>query len=202
MPADIYGSPQQLKAGFGLTDEVDDVAIERVLDAVSRQIDDHCGFPLRHFYLTDNDTTRHYTATSGNGLWIEDCTAITAIGSDADGDGVFEDTWVTGDYLLWPYDAADQMRPYTRIETTRAGTRSFTLSTPRSVKITGRFGWPLIPAPVVEACLLQASRIFKRKDAPFGVAGAPEVGPIRLLSRLDPDVELMLKPLRRPLIAD
>lgn len=52
-----------------------------------------------------------------------------------------------------------------------------------------------IPDAVKLACLLQASRFFIRKNAPFGVAGSPQDGSeIRLLARLDPDVLVMLGP--------
>lgn len=49
------------------------------------------------------------------------------------------------------------------------------------------------PASVKMATLLQAIRFFKRTSAPFGVVGAEEFGNItRLLSRLDPDAELLI----------
>lgn len=50
--------------------------------------------------------------------------------------------------------------------------------------------------PVIsEACFIQASRIFKRKESPFGVAGGGEYGPMRI-GRLDPDVREFLQPFR------
>lgn len=52
------------------------------------------------------------------------------------------------------------------------------------------------PAPVVEACGLQAARIFMRKGAPFGVLGSADVGFMRLHAKLDPDVQLLLDPFR------
>lgn len=55
-----------------------------------------------------------------------------------------------------------------------------------------------VPDVIQMATLLQAARFFKRKGAPFGIAGSPEMGSeLRLLSRLDPDVELMLFGQRR-----
>ena len=53
----------------------------------------------------------------------------------------------------------------------------------------------VLPAVVKQAGLLQAARLFKRQSATFGIA---QVGTIdggqgmRLLARLDPDVELLL----------
>jgi hypothetical protein len=56
--------------------------------------------------------------------------------------------------------------------------------------------------PVVsEAALLQAGRIFRRRDAPFGVAGSPEFGTFQLRAALDPDVKTMLVPFRRPSVS-
>ena len=59
--------------------------------------------------------------------------------------------------------------------------------------VTGLWGWASVPTAVEQACLIQATRLFKRKGAAFGVAGSPELGnELRLLSRLDPDVEVTL----------
>ena len=50
-----------------------------------------------------------------------------------------------------------------------------------------------VPASVKLATMLQATRLFKRGSSPFGVLGADEFGTfIRLQTRLDPDVELLL----------
>jgi hypothetical protein len=51
--------------------------------------------------------------------------------------------------------------------------------------------------PVIsEVALLQATRLFRRKDAPFGVVGVADFGSVRI-SRLDPDVREMLAPFIR-----
>jgi len=55
-----------------------------------------------------------------------------------------------------------------------------------------------VPGPIHQACLIQTNRLIMRRDAPFGVAGSPEVGSeVRLLARLDPDVETMVRPYMR-----
>lgn len=52
-----------------------------------------------------------------------------------------------------------------------------------------------IPAEIKLACLIQASRLVTRKDAPFGIAGSPDVGSeMRLLAKLDPDVQVLVRP--------
>lgn len=55
-----------------------------------------------------------------------------------------------------------------------------------------------IPAAITYACILQAARLVKRKDAIFGVLGSPEMGgEIRLLAKLDPDVQVLVRPYKR-----
>ena len=49
------------------------------------------------------------------------------------------------------------------------------------------------PSPVVEACGIQASRIFKRRSSPFGVVATADTGFYRIRT-LDPDVQDMLAP--------
>jgi hypothetical protein len=52
-----------------------------------------------------------------------------------------------------------------------------------------------IPDAVKYACLIQAGRFYKRKDSLFGVAGSPEMGnELRLLAKLDPDVQVLIRP--------
>ncbi len=49
------------------------------------------------------------------------------------------------------------------------------------------------PGNVVQACLLMAEKMWARKDAPFGIVGAPETGQIRITGA-DRDVVAMLSP--------
>ncbi|NBW14223.1 MAG: hypothetical protein EBR82_40115 [Caulobacteraceae bacterium] len=86
--------------------------------------------------------------------------------------------------------------PSTGIIITTFGSHSFPVGITEGVKVIGTRGWAAIPAAVAQACLLQTVRIHSRRSVPFGVAGSPDGGIIRLLSRLDPDVELMLRPYR------
>ena len=56
------------------------------------------------------------------------------------------------------------------------------------------------PGPVVEACGIQAARVFKRKDAPFGVVGTVDSG-FYSVRTLDPDVTQLLSPYRHLVVA-
>ena len=59
------------------------------------------------------------------------------------------------------------------------------------------------PRPIVEACVIHASRLWKRKDSAFGgAAGATGAGRRRVELGVDPDVEALLMAFRRiPLAA-
>ncbi len=54
------------------------------------------------------------------------------------------------------------------------------------------------PEPVVEACLIQASRLWKRKDSGFtSTVGLPQTGTFQVSRGLDPDVRQLLSPYRK-----
>lgn len=199
-----YATLPQLKAALGLasSDEADDDALERAVTAASRLIDGYCG---RRFYQPvdgvgdPTDTTLYFTASKPTRVRIDDATSVTTLEVDR----AATDTWSevdAGDYVLEPRNAPQTSKPYTHIRLT-AGS----LPTCRDgIRVTGQFGWPSVPAELVEATILQASRLFKRaREAPFGIAQMPSLdgGGMRLSSKLDPDVELLVRPYRRPVVA-
>lgn len=193
--ANAYVTLAELKASLQLTTETfadDDLA--RAINASSRLIDEWCG---RFFYETSSQA-RTFTATSPAKVYTDDITAVTSLDTDDNGNGTYGVAWASGDYRLEPSNADVDAEPYTRILAAPLQPRSFPAYR-QGVQVTGTFGWPSIPDLVVEACRIQSSRLLKRtRDAPFGVAGVNfEGGGIRLLNRLDADVELMLKPLQK-----
>lgn len=68
------------------------------------------------------------------------------------------------------------------------------------VRVTARWGWPGVPDAVAQATLLQASRLYKRKDSPEGVAGSADWGLVRV-PNLDPDVKALIAPYIKPGLA-
>jgi hypothetical protein len=197
-----YCSLSALKAKLGIDDTDDDGDLNDVIDAVSRQIDKET---RRRFYSTAADEVRYYTPKYSDMLFPQDdILSITSLECDIDSDGTYEESWTEDtDYYLQPFNAALDGKPYTWIELAPNGSYAFPKKVKKSVKITGKFGYCAIadlPATIREACLLQCERIFKRKDAPFGIAGTPEMGMLRLQNELDPDVQRMLSSYIRPLV--
>lgn len=178
-------------------DNADDAQLNTCLPAASRAID---RFANRQFGKVDAPVARYYSACweLERRVWVarvDDVQNVVglAVAFDAAGDGTFATT-VT-DFVLEPRNAAADGQPYTAI---RFGAGAGVNDRDDAVRVTAAFGWTDVPVPIKEACLLQVSRLFKRRDAPFGIAGSPEMGSeMRLLNKLDPDVEVSVKPFQR-----
>lgn len=177
--ANSYATLEEFKAHYfpaGVTDAVDDMVIETILESTSRWIDLECN---RRFYTTSADEARYYTAkSSGKLIPPEDILSVTTILTDEDGDGVYETTWLATDFRLCPVNAALDGKPYTWIETTNGGTKTFPTHD-YAVKLICKVGYcTLLNAPemIKQACLKEAEYQYKLKDAPFGVSGPTEFG--------------------------
>jgi hypothetical protein len=175
--------------------------LELSINAASRWVDKQCG---RRFWRDATVTTRVYRATDSRAVWTDDIsgTAGLVVASDPGGDGTYDTAWTVGtDYQLEPLatDIAaggDTVTPYAFWRIAAVGTRlSWPVSTVAfpAVQVTARFGWSAIPDDVKMATILRAVGLFRRKDAPFGIAGFGELGGMRI-ARQDPDVGGLLGP--------
>jgi hypothetical protein len=166
------------------------------LSAASRGIEEACG---RRFWV-DSDATnvRYYTPSEPRYLPVDDLVTCGTFQTDEDGDGTFETTWtVNTDYVLEPLNAAADGKPYEEIRVHPAGSLRFPCW-PRSVAVTGKFGWPAVPAQVHEATTIVATKLLKRaREAPFGVVGLGIDNVAVRIARTDPDVTWLLEPLER-----
>jgi hypothetical protein len=189
-----YATAAELKRRINVasSDTTDDTDLETIIERVSRAIDDYC---RRRFHKDSAATTRYYTAERMDRITVDDLVSVTTLYTDADGDRTYEDTWTATDFDLWPWNAAADNQPYERIEVTPDGDYRFPPGVAKGVKVTAVFGWPDVPGPVEEACLAQSSRVWAKRNAPLGVVGASEFGPVNV--RLDPEIRDMLNPYRR-----
>lgn len=190
-----YCTLNELRERLGsiASDSSKDLLMEDCIEAASRWIDGYCH---RRFYADSANSTRYYTAQSTLTLWLaDDVVSIGTLATDSDGDRTYETTWAATDYDLMPDNAAANGQPYTWIEVTPQGNNTFPTHN-RGVSIYGKFGLAC-PHDVREACLLMAARLYKRKDAPFGVAGVSELGNIQMIDNIDRDVKQLLNPWRR-----
>jgi hypothetical protein len=195
-PRNVYTNLTDVKNGLQIDDINDDTAIEAAILAASRMIDDYC---QRSFYQEGTlaaPVTKYYTPLSPWYLEIDDLLQPTEVASRANQSGPFTQIWnLDTDIMYEPVNNPETGKPVTRLLAIQ--TYVFPYFFPQTVKITGVWGFKEIPYEVELACKIQASRLFIRKQSPFGIAGSVELGTVRLNSRLDPDVEILLKTYRR-----
>ena len=269
--ANSYADLTTLKSGgvLNISGTTFDARLLALLEDVSRWTDNYCN---RHFYVLE--AVRKFDGAGGRELAVPDLISVTSLKTDEDQDRVFEVTWTSSDYLLYPLNAGPQQpwgRPYTRVVVdAEAGSKTAFPSGKSTVEITGKWGFREVvedsgadiseggafgpadatltvtdgrrfavgqtllieseqlyltgiaandltverwvngttaashpdgadisiysyPGPVVEACLLQASRLWRQRggDSISTAGGRPAGG------ELDPEVRRLLSPYRR-----
>jgi hypothetical protein len=190
-----YCTLSDLKTSLAIEDIQDDTSLEAAIMASSRMIDDYTG---RFFYkdgTTNSPVTRYYTAQDWWTTNTDDFISINEIATDDNFDQLYTTVWATSDYMVEPINNPRRGWPYTRL--LAIGAYIFPYNLPQSVRVKAVWGWSAVPNEVQMATKIQASRLFMRRQSPFGIAGSPELGTVRLGSRLDPDVEALLRPFKR-----
>ncbi len=190
----LYITLAELKATLSITSSTWDDDLTAAITAASRAVDEDTG---RRFYLdADATSVRYYDPSTTSLVLIDDLAALTSVAVDPGGTGTFSTAWTAGtNFNLDPYNAAADGWPY---EALKLRVTSSMPTYERSIKVTGQFGWPAVPAPISEATTLLASRLFKRaREAPLGVFGLGVDGTTVRISRTDPDVAAMIAPYNR-----
>ncbi|MFF7180142.1 phage gp6-like head-tail connector protein [Streptomyces sp. NPDC008121] len=190
--ANEYAQLATLKAMLNVeTDDASrDVLLSKALTAASRSIDRACG---RRFWLDEAASTRIYKSAgrvvcddAGERLLVDDIGGASITVETGSGG-----SWTTvalTDWETWPDNALVRDRPVTAI----GKLSGYWPGGTGRVRVTAQWGWPAVPEDIEQATLLQASRLYKRKDSPEGVTGSAEWGVVRL-SRRDPDVWALIE---------
>jgi hypothetical protein len=165
--------------------------LERAINASSRAIDRHC---CRRFWLDSSTATRTYIVEDPLAAYVDDIGSRTGVVVKIGTDGTTFPTTLTvdTDYILEPRNAdkfaSTDFDAYAFWQIRMIGSRRLYPFCDRpTLSVTARHGWSAVPSEVEEACILKAASLFKRKDAPFGVAGFGEFGAVRI-TRNDVDV--------------
>lgn len=158
--------------------------LQRAINAASRAIDRHC---RRRFWLDSSTATRTYIVDAPDHAYVDDIGARSGVVVKIGSDGTAFPTTLTvdTDYILEPRNAdkfaASDFDAYAFWKIRMVGTQRFTVDYARpTLSVTARHGWSAVPPEVEEACVLKAASLFKRKDAPFGVAGFGDFGVVRI----------------------
>lgn len=178
--------------------KLDAALLEKAVNGTSRAIDEYCG---RRFWQDAAPAARLYVAGCRDRLEVADIS--TQVGLLVEVDPGRSGTWTTldaADYHLEPLNADMDGSAYawwTLVIDSGAG---LPVSKRPLVRITARWGWSAVPDQVSSAAVLKAVSLFKRKDAPFGIAGFADFGGVRI-SREDPGVVGLIYPFQKPLVA-
>ncbi len=182
---DAYATLDELKVYLSILDEddessvdqYDDLKLSDALMTASREIEAFCD---RQFNKTETSSSRLYRPKGCKVVTIDDfySTDDLVIETDSGYSGDFNITWQASGYELEPLNgivSGSAGWPYYRIRA--VGSYAFPVISERaSLRVTAKWGWTDVPAPVKQACLVIASEIFKLKDAPFGVVGYGDYG--------------------------
>jgi hypothetical protein len=191
--ANGYASLTQIKAAARITDAVDDSLLEMAVESASRMIDAECD---RNFY-SSGTATRDFTPNDLYTVDTDDLTSIVSVKLDDTGDLTFPITIAATDYQTEPLNQRVSGNPYPIYRLRMIGDYLLPIwGRQATVRIQGVYGFTPLPIQVTQACIIQASRIFKRLDSPLGVAGFGDMGAIRV-GKVDPDVAMLIRPFKK-----
>jgi hypothetical protein len=169
--------------------------LEALSERASLLIDRATGREPSAFYASDTATARIFDGGGCGSQWVDEMAAAPTL-VEVDESGIYSyATWTTSDYAVWPYNAT----PYTRLDILRTGDHAAWPCYTRSVRVTARWGYSLTPPEdIKQATIIQTIRWFKRAQQAYQDAGAiVELGQLRYVRQLDPDVEFIVEHYRR-----
>jgi hypothetical protein len=198
-----YATRNEVKAALriGTADTADDVLIDNCRGAASRLIDGYCN---RQFWAYSTVEARVFQANTEYVCDVDDFYTTTGfiLKTSTFADGNFDITWAATDVQLEPLNAVLDGLNWSYNKLRAIGDYLFptvnaNYGEQALVQVTAKWGWTAVPDPVIQATIIQASRIFKRYDSPLGVAGFGDLGAIRVSRFLDPDMAQLVEPYRR-----
>jgi hypothetical protein len=148
--------------------------------------------------------TRYYTPFSRHLIVIDDLADFTSLSIDMNGDGTTFETTLTenADFVFEPLNAEVDGKPRELIRVLRRSGKWLPDPSyhPRSVQLIGKFGWDAVPANIVKATTILASKLLRRaREAPFGIVamGGIDAAAVIRIARTDPDVAFLIGDLIR-----
>jgi hypothetical protein len=199
-PVTDYITVDQLKTALQIKNDANDDLLQVAITAASRRIDEHCrdqfwsaDTPSARVLSPD------YPGDVWTGAYAT--TVGMTVETDEDNDGVFETLWDALDwqaeplvpqagypfnrvvavgnrffpgsrktgYLSFPYNGYGY--GYAGYPGFGAGQTLFGQSPRARVRITAKWGWPAVPAQVMQACQILSIDYYKSKDFTNGSAG-------------------------------
>jgi hypothetical protein len=191
----LYASKDVFKSSSGipLTNDTQDAEVLRALTGASRGIDRMTG---RRFWVDDAPNPRNLSTSNRITQTQQGEQLLLLNGWDiATSAGLIVSTGLIGGtfsplsgYAYYPDKAEVDGWP---IEGILLPLGLWTVLPGFRVQITARWGWLTVPDDIVQATLILARRLFKRKDSPAGVLGSTDW--VVNLAKKDPDVVQLIE---------
>jgi hypothetical protein len=186
-----YVTLDDLRTYIGVSDNLDDDTLLIALTAADQMVDTYCG---RTFAAAGTATsTRVYAAPDSYYTPIDDAATVALVETY---DGTNWTAWAADDWQPEPLNGVNLGMTWPTTTIRAVDERWFPVTARAWVRITAAWGWPSTPEQVQHAALMQAARLFKRRDSVLGFAGGPETGLIRVGRAVDGDVAQLLAPYR------
>ena len=183
-----YVNLQMIKRFLDIEDDDSDGILLTLIKAASNSIDKFCN---RTFALNTSSVARYFDGKASNVLFHDDLLTLTTLKFDRDGDGTYEETISATEPILYPANKTPKTYMKLRTEAFPVGNQA--------VEITGVWGYAsAVPDDIVQACIMQVSRLYKRKDTGYAMLiASPELGQYEIYRGIDPDVKMMLMPYKK-----
>lgn len=198
MPA--YVDIMWLKSDMDISDDDSNSLLQLAIDAASAFIDQYTG----RSFTAETAATKYFYPTSPTVLNLSpDIRTITTVHVDTQGNGGYATALTNGTHFLpMPLNPLPDAGIYTSLSI--LGNSSLSFGVNQRVRVVGDWGYVVggqAPAAIQKACLIQAARLFKRREAPFGILQNTDLGTFTRMSKLDPDVQMLLTPYKAARLA-
>jgi len=193
-----YGTLEELKQSVDppVTDSIDDEYLDRILTVASRSIDAECDRIFYQVGTTLVPAVIPFVPDNATALVVPSgVLTVTLIEVDTDDDNTFSTAWAAGDWRLEPITSEldPNAPPYTVI---MARNSKYFPTDGRLIRVTGTFGWATTPESIQAATMMLATRLWKRRGSPLGIAGFGDMGPV-YVRNTDPDIARLVAPFKR-----
>lgn len=186
----------RVKVWLGQTDPSNDPQLQQLTTAASAAVMAYC---QREFAPISTGVTRTFPLLGDGYIRFGGWDLQTATQVQIDTDTASTPTTIPDtQYQLGPVSKPNGVYTMLRFYTFSVGPiLRQAMGIPRQVAVTGTWGWPSIPADVEQACIIAASKWFKRDQVSYSnelPVPAPSDG-----LNLPLDARVLLAPYRRPL---
>lgn len=195
---DAYVSLAELKRRFHIDDTEDDAELQLAISTAQSDVDDFCG---RQFNVATAASARQFVAGKNSRLIVDDfsTTAGLVVKTGTVSDGFNTTLTINEDFIVEPIGGRIGEVDYGVYWRLVAIDHAWDISYhgEPSVEIEAVWGWSSVPLAIKSATLMQAARLYRRKDTPEGVLNGFEGAPIRVGYMLDPDIARSVKKFRK-----